>query len=295
MMTMEWIDVGFDSQQLATLVDDVSEAHRVAARSLLVEGLLYLPRLCGTELRLSLSDAKDELVRVANHLRTRTQPYRELLRPPMQAITHPQQLTFDTASEAEARIILERFHYLASHRPDSEHHVLRAPDGRIAALATMSSMDLPTIASAMDGVADADQMSVISRVFAFDWVPRNTISVLLSQVERAARREHPGLRLLITYLNPNLGFTGASYRASNWLLIGEERGTRYAYIDAVYVTDRELRRRWGTADPTSLVATLGERFSFTSVPLSPLQLFAFPLDSRVRTALVDRRLKVPRP
>jgi hypothetical protein len=46
--------------------------------------------------------------------------------------------------------------------------------------------------------------------------------------------------LLITYLNPNLGFTGASYKASNWHVIGIELGNRYAYLDGRYITDRRL-------------------------------------------------------
>ena len=56
---------------------------------------------------------------------------------------------------------------------------------------------------------------MISRVFAFDWAPRKLISDLLARTERSHLAVHEDVRILLTYLNPSMGFTGASYRAAN--------------------------------------------------------------------------------
>jgi hypothetical protein len=60
---------------------------------------------------------------------------------------------------------------------------------------------------------------------------------------RVARAEKLKAKMLFTYVNPNLGFTGVSYRASNWSLAGTEDNVVYHYINQDYVTDRELQRR----------------------------------------------------
>jgi hypothetical protein len=94
----------------------------------------------------------------------------------------------------------------------------------------------------------------------------------------------PDCRLLLTYVNPNFGFTGVSYRASNWIRIGEEHGTHYYYVDDVYITDRELARTAGSLNPAVLYKRFGARLSRRD-DLKPLQVYAYPLESRLRKQL----------
>src|SRR5207253_687620 len=86
------------------------------------------------------------------------------------------------------------------------------------------------------GVASS-AASVVSRVFAFDLAPRNTLSFLLAAVQREER--HFGVTDLLTYVNPNMGFTGTSYYAANWALAAEAPH-KYYYLDDRYITLREL-------------------------------------------------------
>jgi hypothetical protein len=60
----------------------------------------------------------------------------------------------------------------------------------------------------------------------------------MARLARQLRARGRAPRLLLTYRNPNVGFTGASYRAGNWILWARERGTRYSYLDRQYITDR---------------------------------------------------------
>jgi len=92
----------------------------------------------------------------------------------------------------------------------------------------------------------------------------------------------PNVKALLTYLNPNLGFRGTVYKASNWNLLGEEIKGRYLYINGDYVTDRDAVRRYGTADPAKLSAILGSAFSASTKPLRPLKLLIYFLDPALR-------------
>src|SRR5207302_1161359 len=107
----------------------------------------------------------------------------------------------------------------------------------------------------------------------FPGAPRNTISRLLGFVGRA-EAQRLGTRQFLTYVNPNLGFSGTSYLASGWKLVGDEPGTRYRYVDGRYLTDRELVRRYGSCDNETLSKALGPRFGWSSMTLLPLLVFA---------------------
>jgi hypothetical protein len=131
----------------------------------------------------------------------------------------------------------------------------------------------------------AADVAVLARVYAFDWAPANTLSFLMSQLMRSLRRRSDPPRMILTYLNPNVGFTGASYRAANWVLWGHEADTRYAYLDGRYVTDRELTRRFGSAEPSVLDSHLSGRIAFSRMALSPLDVYAYPIDTGLRDPL----------
>jgi hypothetical protein len=112
---------------------------------------------------------------------------------------------------------------------------------------------------------------VVSRVFVFEGAPRNSISYLLSRVAREER--HLGVTDLLTYVNPNMMFSGSSYRASGWRQLGSEPGTTYRYLDGRYITDRELASRYGARGDEGYKYLLGQRFAKSVMPLAPLLVF----------------------
>jgi hypothetical protein len=112
---------------------------------------------------------------------------------------------------------------------------------------------------------------VLSRVFAFEGSPRNSISYMLSRA--AVEESCLGVTDLVTYVNPNMGFAGSSYRASGWNLLGTEPGTKYRCIDERYMTDRELTAKYGKTDDAGYSSILGNRFSASVMPLKPLLVF----------------------
>lgn len=253
---------------------DVDAARRLAARA-----LIQLPRLADADGLLSPSDAEREIEQLA----AEQAPAPIWLQPPASAPASPVELEMFELDEARARLLHERFHYLHSHRPGI--HLAGAVDGRTAVLLSFSPLDLEPIRAALPSCVESASALVLSRVYTTTWAPRNSLSRMLALAARELRARQPQLGLLLTYLNPGLGFDGASYKAANWRLFGREHGTRYAYLDGSYVTDRELTRRFGTSEVTALQLHLADRISFSRMTLEPLQLFAFGLRPGVRKAL----------
>lgn len=265
-------------------VSKVAQSFGVNAQDLRLRLLLYLPRLVQDSNFPSKQIFSTEIHRIAEHMSSLIQPYIHWAEPPSEPLRSPLSTQFSKIPEEEARIIHERFHYLASFRMHSIHLGLRAPvDDRLAALITISPCDLSQVTGQLPEEVAGAQVLVLSRVFAFDWVPQNTISHLLRHASIWVMQELPEIKMLITYVNTNLGFTGASYRASNWVLFGREWGTRYMYLDGTYITERELVRHFGTYNIIDLRNRLGSRLEYTTVELDPLLLFTYFLEKKLRT------------
>jgi hypothetical protein len=110
---------------------------------------------------------------------------------------------------------------------------------------------------------------------------------MLAGTARLLRARDHRPRILLTYLNPGVGFDGASYKAANWHLYGREHGTRYSYLDESFVTDRELTERFGTSEACKLADVLGSRIAFSSMCLPPLEMYAYALERRLRLELLS--------
>jgi hypothetical protein len=100
--------------------------------------------------------------------------------------------------------------------------------------------------------------------------------------------------IVVTYVNPNVGFSGASYRASNWSLFAYEAQLGYTYLDGIYTTRRQLKNKFGTDDHGILSTLLGDRYTVSQWPLEPLMLFAYSSNPLIRRALATRSIPTVR-
>jgi hypothetical protein len=256
------LQIDADDGDLRAQIDAVSRRARVPARALRLHALMQLPRIADELGRAESTTARSELERLATELPALHEWYRQPVT--LASLRGPYVI-----DEATARWVCERFHYLHSHRVESIAFGLVTSEGPVA-LAVISTNDVPFL----DVLAKANGVknpAILSRVFAFEGAPRNAISYLLARVARTVpAMGHDGL---LTYVNPNLGFTGVSYRASGWELVGEQPGTRYCYLDSHYITDRALSQRFGSRSPSEYLALLGDRFETSRLPLRPLEIF----------------------
>jgi hypothetical protein len=190
---------------------------------------------------------------------------------------HVRDLQFASIEEAIAKSLLERFHYLLSHRLNSLHFGLLHPDAGSwpLAMVSLSAFDLRNMENGSAATAiNRVSTVVISRVYAVQSAPANSISYLFGRLRRWLNDNRPEVTTLLTYLNPNIGFSGSSYEADNWILYGDEHDTRYVYVDLDYKTDRYLAEKFGTANVEELRVRLGHRVSTSLFPLRPLQVYA---------------------
>jgi hypothetical protein len=189
---------------------------------------------------------------------------------------------------AEAERVMRRFHYLRSPRTDGHAYGLYTRKRQLAVLCYVSPLDVPPVARLLkEHGASPETARVVSRVFAFEDAPRNSISYLLARVGFAESSD--GVTDLITYVNPNMEFTGASYRSAGWTMLGQEFGTRYRYLNERYITDRELARQYGTRDDAGYRQLLQSQFEVSRIPLLPLLIFHKHLQRIVGQRIGPRR------
>jgi hypothetical protein len=217
-------------------------------------------------------------------IRAQQRPYKELV----------PEVTSEVLSDYDLREIPDdlaaiqhrAFHYIGSarqglhiglvHRAEEEH---RLP----SYLLTFSSFDIPHAEPFVSRILGETRVVMLARVHGFHGAPRNAFSFAFSRSTSQLKAAFPDVDVVLTYVNPNVGFMGASYRAANWLPFAEEPAM-YLYAGTRYVTAREVMQR-GAVPPLSGPKLDGEQIRLSQQALMPLRLFAYPLSSRARRQL----------
>jgi len=181
--------------------------------------------------------------------------------------------------EHVARVIHERRHYLGSFHAGTHLGLVLPDSNRPLSLVTLSPLDVQSLILRLPPDVEPSSVMVLSRLYSLLDAPKNTLSFTLSKTFQWLRTQRPVVKLLLTYLDRNLGFSGSIYRATNWHMFGHELKQAYLYLDGEYVTHRELKRRFGTYEWSTLLPLLGDRISRSSIELAPLDVYAFRLDS----------------
>ncbi|TWD83796.1 hypothetical protein FB561_4965 [Kribbella amoyensis] len=237
---------------LSDLVRDAAVRNGLEPRALAVRTLLHLPRVARQDGTLSQRQLQDEIRRSGADLRADQARIRALI-PDSKFLL--QELLFVRYSEADAARIFTNLHYLRSARPGSLNFALVDPVYRLpVSLCSVSPLEWRQVGRqlAVQFQVPRERAWDISRVYSFDIAPANAISYLLAKVRSYVRQECPGVDLLTTAVDPNLGFTGSSYRAANWHRWMSIAPRPYLYVDRQYASPRQLRARFGTANLAEL-------------------------------------------
>jgi hypothetical protein len=265
---------------VSRITAEVAQSIGTGERDLQKKLLLHLPRFSPAELD-DPQMIRAEAERLACRLRLRRLAFERWTRQARVERLDRASLRFEPCDPGIARAIHERFHYIGTFHEGQHLGVFHVGSPEIPmALATLSPMDIGNLGAVFPSDDSRKRCLVLSRLFAFDWAPRNTISFLMGQLSRWAASELPEVYWLLTYLNPNLGFTGASYQASNWSLF-LETGVRYAYLGDDYITYRALM-----AVPPATRPAL----HYSQYALQPLKLFRYYLRRRELRTLQARVL-----
>jgi hypothetical protein len=234
-----------------------SAAHKagVDPRALRVRALLHLPRIATSSGQVSIRQIERELFHSARLLRNEAtavgqlMPDRELALEELNFVKD-----FDTAI---ADKLFSSLHYLRSARPGSRNFALvNRMDGRPVTICSTSPLEWKKVGKWFHTQFGISHEAIwdVSRVYSCDAAPRNAISFLLSKVRNSLRHGGKSINLLITAVDPNLGFTGSSYRAAGWQCWLTVHPRPYLYQDRRYASPRQLQQRFGTSSLTELKA-----------------------------------------
>ena len=193
--------------------------------------------------------------------------------------------------------LLTSLHYLRSARQDSLYFALVDPIDKLpVSLCSVSPLEWKCVSNQLQAqfaIRPGDAWDV-SRVYSVDGAPANAISVLLSNVRVYFRRNFPSAELLVTVVDPNLGFTGSSYRASNWQQWMTVKARPYLYEYDRYVTPRQLRERYDTANITELEAKHPGKFQKSRARLLDSMIYCCAINGETKVVPVEDRRRLHR-
>ncbi|WP_410787342.1 hypothetical protein [Kribbella sp. C-35] len=253
---------------LMDVVAGVAKTRNVDARELAVRTLLHLPRVARRDGTVGRRLALAEISRGVRHLSADIAAIRALV--PTRVVDDVSDLRFQVYDDDKAFLVLTHMHYLRSARPDSTNFALVDRRSRLpVALCSATQLDWQRVGDRLGRLYGVpfERMWDISRVYSFDVAPHNAISMLLGHVRRWFRENRRDAGLLMTTVDPNMGFTGVSYRAANWQRWMQVRPRPFIYVNRQYTSPRQLRARFGTANLDEVRAQPGVTVQVSSTPL----------------------------
>ena len=247
-MCLEMLPDRWDAAVL--LQEDIAEKIAKAARSIGLP-LVDVRACCGLRLQklFSLPQAP-QIDAVLNEVDNVTEWLAGLAKPHMDYMSIPSNipslsdLELQKLPDDKATVINTVFHYIHSHRKNSTSYALVNPkDQRIYASVTFSDYANPELDGIMPTELDHKDIKMAARVYAFPFAPQNTISKLLAESTRALHSE-TGCRVLLSYLNSDLGFTGVTYQSANWQRMESFYRPQWAFYQGSFLTERETRAKF---------------------------------------------------
>jgi hypothetical protein len=216
----------------------VARLWRVDRRALAVRTRLHLPRYMDADGTVRYREAIAVAVRNAKRLRKDQRAVRDLIPRREYAL---EDLEFRQIGE-DAERVFGSLHYLRNARRGSLNFALVDKNtGAPLTLCSASPLEWRRVAEQLKLQFDVPQEAVwdLSRVYSFEGAPPNAVSSLLAQVRKYFRKRGD-VQLLTTAVDPNLGFSGSSYLASNWQLWMTVRARPYLYFKGRYMSLREM-------------------------------------------------------
>jgi hypothetical protein len=270
------------ASSFSALVRERARSAGVEPRALAVRALLHLPRVASYNGWVPRRQAQRELRITAARLRSDVHAARRHV--PIGKFQLPD-LDFEEIGSPRALPVLTSLHYLRGSRPHSLYFALVDPIDRLpVSLCSISPLQWKCVGKQLGAQFSIPQKVVwdVSRVYSIDGAPPNAISSLLSKLRIYIRRNMPSVELLVTAVDPNLGFTGVSYRAANWQQWMIVRARPYLYEKGHYVSPRQLREHYGTASLVDLQARYPGRFQQSKARLLDTMIYCCSINGETK-------------
>lgn len=107
-------------------------------------------------------------------------------------------------------------------------------------------------------------------------------------------RQSPGMRLVISYADPNFGHLGIIYQAGNWIYTGTTARTLEVRFEGQWIHDRNMRPSgWGTVPKAARLSKSDQNLLLRRILIGKHR-YAYPLDRAMRRRLQPLALPYPR-
>jgi hypothetical protein len=278
----------------ADLVRHASTVLGVGARAVAVRALLHLPRVASRSGWIGHRNLQREIWTSAERLRIDARAAQNQMSAGTRALA---ELCFEQIDSDRANLVFRSLHYLRSSRAGSRSFGLVDPsDRRPVCLVSISRLEWARVKDEISAQFDVSPEAIweISRMYSIDGAPANVISCLLAKLRAHLRRREESIDLLTTAVDPNLGFTGASYKAANWQQWMTVVARPYMYEWSAYVTPRQLREWYGTSNLYVLRAQYPRRFEQSRARLLDSLIFCCRIKEETEVIPVQLRRRAHR-
>lgn len=193
-----------------------------------------------------------------------------------------------------AKEILVNYHHIGSYRKNSIHlglyYEVKPNVKKLMGIATFSKYDFLFRPYSIFSNFNSNEVFNLSRLYIFDWAPYNTASCFISKSIDYIQEYCPGIKCLITCINPNTGHQGKTFNACNWIETGQFTGAPYLYLDRKPVTIRHLFESFGTLELPELKKQLRERLLVSKSKVLPQKIYMYIVNKKNRNKFFLNRI-----
>jgi hypothetical protein len=108
------------------------------------------------------------------------------------------------------------------------------------------------------------------------------VSRIVAIAIRLLRKQSPGLRLIVSYADPEQDHHGGIYQAGNWIYSGPSQAQRELIINGKEVHKRTANSLYGTASPEKLRTLTGAQVDYTKLKFKHTYLMPLTEDMRLK-------------
>ena len=118
------------------------------------------------------------------------------------------------------------------------------------------------------------------------------VSRIASIAVKMLCRQSPGLRLLVSYADPEEGHHGGIYQAMGWIYAGSSVPQRAVRVEGKWMHKRTASSLWGTASPARIRQMTGREVDYG--PVQWKHTYYYPLDADMRARIAPLAKPYPK-
>lgn len=202
-------------------------------------------------------------------------------------------LRLDWCSYEAAKYAVEHWHYSGVMQKTSNVCVGVWEDGQFKGAITFSKGSGNTTNGRRYGLRAISDMSELCRVALRDhvWPVSRMIKIALDMVSK----QSPGLRLIVSFADPDQGHLGGIYQAGNWIYVGETEPSKYFQDERGRLYHPRAINEDGTRKSHHGKQYLGRLTSSLSVVHKPGKYkYLYPLDDEMRQRILPLSQPYPK-